>query len=110
MLDREAWLALAEGVMPLLAQAWRRRLPATNAALKLVPAPWDALALPHRALAAWGTAAGMIALAAKVGHQQGEPERPGTQYAPGHTGANGRPATSGRCPSLSQLQNRFSAV
>lgn len=62
VLDREAWLALAEDAMSLLAQELRKRLPAINAALKLVPVPWDALALPDSALAAWGTAADMIAL------------------------------------------------
>lgn len=62
MLEREAWLALAEDAISLLAQELRTRLPAINAALKLVPVPWDALVLPDSALAAWGTAAGMIAL------------------------------------------------
>jgi acetyltransferase-like isoleucine patch superfamily enzyme len=62
MLDREAWLLLAKEGISLLAQELRRRLPAINAALKLVPVPWDALSLPDSALAAWGTAAGMIAL------------------------------------------------
>ncbi|MDB5758490.1 MAG: hypothetical protein JWM30_1779, partial [Burkholderia sp.] len=62
MLDREAWLLLAKEAISLLAQELRIRLPAINAALKLVPAPWDALALPDSALATWGTAAEMIAL------------------------------------------------
>ena len=62
ILGREDWLLLAESAMPLLAQELRKRLPAINAALKLVPVPWDALSLPDGALAAWGTAASMIAL------------------------------------------------
>jgi hypothetical protein len=62
MFEREAWLALAKEAISLLAQELRTRLPAINAALKLVPAPWDTLALPDSALAAWGTTAGMIAL------------------------------------------------
>lgn len=65
-LDREDWLALAGNAMSLLAQALRMRLPAINAALKLVPVKWDALALPDGALAAWGVSAGMVALPART--------------------------------------------
>ena len=61
-LDRADWLALAQNAMSLLAQELRMRLPAITAAMKLVPVPWDALALPDRALAAWGAAADMVAL------------------------------------------------
>ena len=62
MVEREDWLALAGNAMSLLTQELRLRLPAVNAALKLVPGNWEALALADNALAAWGTAEGMIAL------------------------------------------------
>nr|WP_314623882.1 hypothetical protein [uncultured Noviherbaspirillum sp.] len=65
-LDREDWLVLAGNAMSLLVQALRMRLPAINAALKLVPVQWDALALPDDALAAWGVSAGMVALPART--------------------------------------------
>ena len=62
VLDREDWLALAGSTMSLQAQTLRMRLPAINAALKLVPVPWDALAIADDGLAAWGLSAGMVAL------------------------------------------------
>jgi acetyltransferase-like isoleucine patch superfamily enzyme len=65
-LEREDWLALAENAMSLLAQALRLRLPAINAALKLVPVNWDTLMLPDSALSAWGISARMVALPART--------------------------------------------
>ena len=65
-IDRADWLKLSESAMPQLVQELRKRLPAINAALKLAPVKWDALALADGELALWGTAAGMIALPART--------------------------------------------
>lgn len=66
MLDRESWLALSGNAMSLMVKELRMRLPPINAALKLVPVPWDALALVDTGLAAWGKDAGMVALPGRV--------------------------------------------
>jgi acetyltransferase-like isoleucine patch superfamily enzyme len=66
VLDREDWRVLSGHAMTLMAKELRMRLPAIDAALKLVPVPWDALALADNALAAWGKHAGMIALPGRM--------------------------------------------
>ena len=56
------WRALSKNVLPMLAGQLRLLFKAVDDATALEPLQWDALPLPDRALAAWGTAAGMVAL------------------------------------------------
>lgn len=56
------WHALSKNVLPMLTGQLRLLFQAFDACCGLAPVRWDALPLPSRSLAAWGTAAGMMAL------------------------------------------------
>lgn len=60
------WYALSKNVLPMVTGQLRMLFQAVDDANGLTPVPWEALALTGRALAAWGTAAGMIALPLEV--------------------------------------------
>jgi hypothetical protein len=56
------WHALSKNVLSMLTGQLRLLFQAFDDWCRLTPVPWGALPLPSRALAAWGTAAGMLAL------------------------------------------------
>lgn len=56
------WNALASSVVSMLAGELRLLFRAADEAARIVPLRWDALPLADQAFAAWGTAAGMVAL------------------------------------------------
>ncbi len=60
------WRALSKNVLPMLAGQLRLLTQAVDDVTALAPLQWDALPLADRTLAAWGKAAGMIALHLKA--------------------------------------------